>query len=111
MAIELMNTENTAAERTQKRPRMQHVWRFATGLPLMGVGFAGLVLPGIPGWGFLFCSLLVLAPVWPRAERWLARVEGWLPQSLRGERGRKILVVEAVSVTVLAMAVTAFLIR
>ncbi len=77
----------------------------------MSVGFAGLVLPGIPGWGFLFCSLLVLAPVSPRAERWLSRVEGWLPQSLRGERGRKILVIEAVSVTVLAAVVVALVAR
>ena len=87
------------------------MWRFAVGVPLMSVGLAGLVLPGIPGWGFLFCSLLVLAPVSPRAERWLQRVEGWLPQSLRGERGRKILVIEAVSVTVLVMVVMAVFVR
>jgi uncharacterized membrane protein YbaN (DUF454 family) len=87
------------------------VWRFVLGVPLMSVGFAGLVLPGIPGWGFLFCSLLVLAPVSPRAERWLSRIERWLPQSLRGERGRKILVFEAVSVTVLVLIVMVVLVR
>jgi uncharacterized membrane protein YbaN (DUF454 family) len=89
----------------------RRAWRWVTGVPLAGIGVAGFVLPGIPGWAFLFCSLLVLAPVSPRAEAWLGRMERLLPKSLRGERGRKILVIEAVSMTAVMMTVSALWLR
>lgn len=49
--------------------------RIALAVLCLLVGLAGVVLPILPGWPFLFVGLAILTTVFPRLERfWRARL-------------------------------------
>ena len=57
---------------------MKRAMRNASGLGLIGIGIAGMILPG-PGIPFVLAGLAVLARDRPWAARLLARLPKWVP--------------------------------
>ena len=67
-----------ARERARQRRALDLTWRivaFMVGIAVIGAGFAGLILPVLPGWALIFVGLGILATEFAWAERILLRVK------------------------------------
>lgn len=64
--------------------KLKHLLRVGSGIGLVLVGIAGLILPIMPGWIFLIPGLLILADYFPP----LRRLVDWLKHKYEMEKAK-----------------------